>query len=88
MGIKWENIKILMSPLTNNIYLGKLDKTGMFARDKSEDRSKEITDTVAAHLNRSLPKGKNKVVIEYNDGTLTWKRSEVPNEQTSNKEKE
>ena len=28
MGIKWENIKVGVSPITNSIYIGKTKKNG------------------------------------------------------------
>jgi ribosomal protein L31E len=72
--IKWEDIKVLNSPLTNAIYLGKLDKKGMFAIDKSKDRADEIIAAVMEHLDRKLNKGETKIVITCELGTLTWER--------------
>ena len=80
MGIKWENIRILTSPITNKIYLGKLDKTGMFATDKSKDMAEEMTDAVAGHLHRSLKEGDTGIVINYETGTLTWKNNVIEKE--------
>jgi hypothetical protein len=77
LGIKWDNIKILISPITNKIFLGKLDKTGMFATDKSKDRTDEMIDAVAGYLNKSTKGDDTGIAIRYESGTLTWKKNKV-----------
>jgi len=76
MGIKWENVKVFVSPLSNNIYLGKIDKTGVFATDRSEDKSREVIGSTIIHLDNDIKKGESKIVIEYATGTLTWERKD------------
>jgi hypothetical protein len=75
MGIKWENVKILNSPLNNRIYLGRLDKTGMRAIDKSSDRTEEVIAAVIAHLDEELNEGKTKISYSIPKGMLTWERN-------------
>jgi hypothetical protein len=75
MGIKWENIRVLHSPLTNNIYIGKLNKNGLTTSDKSDDRTNEIQSALAAHLDIWCERNNAEAVeIEFPAGTLIWKR--------------
>ena len=52
MGIKWDNIKVGVSPITNSIYIGKTKKNGdkELWTDKSEDRTEEIIKCVMVHM--------------------------------------
>lgn len=53
MGIKWHDVKIGSSILTNNIYIGKVrrDKSGMqIFTDKSGDKTKECVKAVMEHM--------------------------------------
>jgi len=47
--IKWEDIKIRVSGLTNNIYMGKVNKAETFT-DKSGDITKECVLAVFQHM--------------------------------------
>ena len=59
MGIKWSDVKIGTSPITNNIYLGKVkpDKInpnlGIWT-DKSGDKTKEVLVAVFEHMVRRM----------------------------------
>ena len=59
MGIKWNDVKIGTSHITNNIYLGKVkpDKTnptlGIWT-DKSGDKTKEVIVAVIEHMVRRM----------------------------------
>jgi len=59
MGIKWDDVKIGTSPITNNIYIGKVkpDKTnpnlGIWT-DKSGDKTKEVIVAVIEHMVRRM----------------------------------
>lgn len=52
MAIKWENIKVGVSPITNSIYIGKTKKNGdnELWTDKSEDKTEEIIKCVMVHM--------------------------------------
>lgn len=72
--MKWENIRVLHSPLTNNIYLGKLNNDGS-SSDKSDDRTNEIQSAMLAHLDEWCNRNNtNSVVISCAAGTLTWEK--------------
>lgn len=79
MGIKWEDVRILNSPLTNNIVLGK-GKTdgGLFiATDRSKDKTDEILSAVMCYMDQWATDNKCKgMQITYSKGLLTWKKAE------------
>ena len=72
--IKWENIKVLNSALTNKIYLGKVDKTGLKTTDKSGERTDEIINAVMQYLDNELRGNEKKIIITCQAGQLTWER--------------
>ncbi|MFS1518590.1 hypothetical protein V1503_19315 [Bacillus sp. SCS-151] len=75
MGIKWSDIKVLNSPMTNNLYIGKVGTDGRTALDKSEDRTEEIKAAIMAHMDRlCIIEKTDTIKINSDAGTLTWKR--------------
>ena len=72
--IKWENVKIGVSPLTNEIYIGKTKKTklGEEWTDKSGPMTEDFIRAVMTYMlnnydrykKKSLKCGKTKLTIE------------------------
>lgn len=81
MAVDWTNVKILRSPLTNIIYLGKLrvKKNGVtVAYDKSTDRTDEVLVTVAAYFDEEAMRAKrNRIELKCEAGKLIWEKNEV-----------
>jgi len=83
MGIKWEDVRILNSPITNEIYLGKgrADKTrpGVWiAADKSKDITDELLSAAMGYMDRWANDHKCRgMEIANTMGTLTWKAGEA-----------
>ena len=62
MSIKWEDVKVRTTMLTNSIVLGKTkkDKNGFeYFVDKSKDKTDEILLAVCEHLLNELKDGKD-----------------------------
>jgi len=81
MGIKWEDIQIGNSPLTNSIFIGKSKPMKDNPRvsiwtDKSEDMSEDCMYAVYCKLKQEQMErddGKPYVGYEYADGSkLIW----------------
>jgi hypothetical protein len=72
MGIKWADVKVLNSPLTGKICIGKLDKSGMIATDRSEDMTQVIITAVMIHMDFGLEKDAKGSKSESEAGTLYW----------------
>jgi hypothetical protein len=75
MGIKWADVKVLNSPLTGKIYVGKLDKSGRIATDRSEDMTQVIITAVMVHMDFNLKPGDKGTVSTSEAGALYW----IPN---------
>lgn len=78
MAIKWDNISVVTSPLSNNIYLARLDKNGVHAVDKSEDRTSEVISTVMAHMDAEVKDGNVGIAHVSKAGSLEWIRTGAP----------
>lgn len=52
MGIKWSNVKVLLDPLSNEVYLGKYDPLKMTTSDRSNDVSKQVKAILMKHMDR------------------------------------
>jgi len=82
MGIKWDDVRILNSPITNQIYLGKgkADKKypGVWiATDKSKDRTDEMLSATMGYMDRWANDNKCKgMEISNVMGTLTWRKKD------------
>ena len=74
MGIKWDNVKLWVSPLTNSIYIGKTKMTSNNTEiwiDKSDDKTSEAILCVMEHMLRnkyekgmaSYKSGKTKLTV-------------------------
>jgi len=50
MAIKWSNIRVLLSPLSNEIFLGKYDSAKMMTTDRSEDVSEQVKAIIMMHM--------------------------------------
>lgn len=53
MGVKWDDVKVGVSPLTKNIYIGKTrqEKDGICIwTDKSGDKTKDCVKAVMEHM--------------------------------------
>lgn len=63
MGIKWENIHVCVSRLTNEIYIIKgkekteNGRTYLLASDKSEDRTDEVLDVIVQYFLNFIERG-------------------------------
>lgn len=72
MGIKWQDVKVGSSVLTNNIYIGKVkkEKSGFeIWTDRSGDMTNQFIGAVKEHLKLRCEREE-----EYKDGiTLTFK---------------
>lgn len=81
LGIKWEDVRILNSPITNQIYLGKTKQIkgikvgGCIATDKSLDRTDEILASVMCYMDQWCHEHQAKgMEIKNQMGTLTWRK--------------
>ena len=52
MGIKWSNVRVLLDPLSNEIYLGKYDSSKMMTLDRSENVSEQVKAILMMHMER------------------------------------
>ena len=52
MGIKWSNVKVLLDPLSNEIYLGKYDPLKMTTSDRSNGVSEQVKAILMKHMER------------------------------------
>ena len=84
MGIKWSDIKIGISPLTNKLYIGKTrrDKDGYeLWTDKSPDMTDSMIRFVKEHLKERCREEefKDGIYLNFKDGTLSFepKKEEV-----------
>lgn len=78
MGIKWSNVKVGVSPVTNEIYIGKVEKISdeiTFWKDKSDDKTDEIVKAVMVYMlnnmdnkkGNSLKSGKTTLTISVEE---------------------
>jgi len=74
MGINWDKIRILSSPLTNQIYIGKTDKTGKFSTDKSNNRTQEVLAATMSYMDAEAGKYVDKFIVDCPAGRLIWER--------------
>ena len=82
MGIKWENVKLGVSPLTQNIYIGKTKvmsgSDGLEVwTDKSEDKTNDVLRAVVQwFIYLKKDEDKSKFSIEANGKEYTVSFSE------------
>lgn len=78
MGIKWDDIKVGSSLLTNRIYIGKAkkDKHGLeIWIDKSGDMTDQFIRAVKQHLQQRCQdeeEFKDGIHLNFKDGTLSF----------------
>ena len=81
MGIKWEDVRILNSPISNKIYLGKGKRDTrnpglIISTDKSQDRTDEILAVVMVYMDTWSSENKSKgMEIKNVMGSLTWRKA-------------
>lgn len=66
MGIKWNDIKLGVSPLSNNIYIGKVkrDTKGLLIfSDKSGDMTKQCVKAVMEHMLQQCDEENNQITF-------------------------
>ena len=84
MGIKWDNISVLHCAITNNMVLGKTDKSGRIATDKSGDRTNEIITATMHYMDNELKRSNgdstDKFAITCEAGRLIWEPKEAERE--------
>jgi len=88
MGIRWSNIKVLLSPISNEIFLGKYNSSRMMATDRSEDISEQVKAIMMLHM-ENICKDNNWEACEFESeaGYLRFFRKEEEvkkNEQCKN----
>lgn len=68
MAIKWEDIIVSTTGITNQIILGKINKKGNMWTDKSADKTNEVLFAVTEHMSRRIEKDDNKTAysIKFN----------------------
>jgi hypothetical protein len=64
-----ENLRIWVSPITNKIYAGYINKDGVTARQKV-DVTEQVLSAVAEHIDQE------QCVYEFAAGTLKFERKE------------
>jgi hypothetical protein len=86
MGIKWADVRILNSPLTNQIVLGKviypkdMVRGGCIATDKSKDKTDEILSCVMKYMDTWADDNNCKgMEIKNERGSLTWRKPKGDN---------
>ena len=90
MGIKWEDVKLGVSPLTQNIYIGKIKPMGgsdglEVWTDKSEDKTNDVLIAVVEwfiYLKKYEDKSKFSLEANGKEYTVSFsvKDLEVQNE--------
>jgi len=77
MAIKWENIKVLLNPISNEIFLGKYDSSKKMTSDRSEDISEQVKAIIMMHM-ENICKDNNWKACEFESevGYLRFFRKE------------
>lgn len=68
MAIKWGNVKIGTTLITNEIVFGKLNKKGDLWIEKSEDKTNEVIKAVIEHMMKKIGSEKPNYAVECIDG--------------------
>lgn len=79
MGIKWEDVRIFRSPITNELYLGKgkESKIGFYiTTDKSKPVTEEIKVAIMSYMDEICKRENLETIgFECQAGTLSWTRN-------------
>jgi hypothetical protein len=87
MGIKWENVKLGVSPLTQNIYIGKTKvmsgSDGLEVwTDKSEDKTNDVLRAVVQwfiYLKKDEDKSKFSIEANGKEYTVSFSERDLVN---------